>query len=318
MTRKAALVTFLTGCLAGCSPSPPEESSSEKTSPLANGSFSADLGGFSIHYQVHGSGPVLMTVPNSWGLTLEGLRGLYRGLEEHFTLVYFDPRGMGQSGPIREETDMGKAAVRADFDALRRHLQLDRVNAIGWSNGAMNLILLASERPETLSSAIFLHGVARFSTQDMQNMAASHSELFQRYEAFQQEMNNEELTAAERDSRVKRFDLEEWFPHMLADPEATRQRMAQAFDAAGFGWRHSQYANVDPPDPFDTTEDLRKITARSLVIAGRHDMLPPEKAQEIHDGIRDSTFFVFGRSGHFAPLEEPELFVETVVNFLGS
>ena len=80
-----------------------------------------------------------MTVPNSWGLTLEGLRGLYRGLEEHFTLVYFDPRGMGQSGPIREETDMGKAAVRADFDALRRHLQLDRVNAIGWSNGAMNL-----------------------------------------------------------------------------------------------------------------------------------------------------------------------------------
>jgi len=105
---------------------------------------------------------------------------------------------------------------------------------------------------------------------------------------------------------------------MLADPEATRQRMAQAFDTARFGWRHSQYANVDPPDPFDTTEDLRKITARSLVIAGRHDMLPSEKAQEIHDGIRDSTFVVFEGSGHFAPLEEPELFVETVVDFLDS
>jgi len=62
-------------------------------------------------------------------------------------MVYFDPRGMGGSGPVREDGDMGMAAVRADFDALRRHLGLDRVSAIGWSNGAMNLILLAAENP---------------------------------------------------------------------------------------------------------------------------------------------------------------------------
>jgi hypothetical protein len=31
--------------------------------------------------------------------------------------------------------DRGMAAVRADFQALRAHLKLDRVNAIGWSNG---------------------------------------------------------------------------------------------------------------------------------------------------------------------------------------
>ena len=31
--------------------------------------------------------------------------------------------------------------VRADFDGWRRHLGLKRVNAIGWSNGAMNLLM---------------------------------------------------------------------------------------------------------------------------------------------------------------------------------
>ena len=81
---------------------------------LENGSFAATLGSHEIHYEVHGSGPVLMTVPNSWGLSLEGLRALYRPLEERLTMVYFDPRGMGGSGPVVEEADMGLEAHTSD------------------------------------------------------------------------------------------------------------------------------------------------------------------------------------------------------------
>ena len=146
-----ALLVFLT---AGCAAEAPLENAEPPTPPgLENGSFTAELNGFQIHYEVHGSGPVLMTVPNSWGLSLAGLRALYRPLEDHLTMVYFDPRGMGGSGPVVEESDMGLEAVRQDFDALRRHLGLDKVNAIGWSNGALNLIFLAEERPEILEAA---------------------------------------------------------------------------------------------------------------------------------------------------------------------
>ncbi len=102
---------------------------------LANGAFTAELNGFRIHYEVHGQGPVLMTVPNSWGLSHQALRAMYRPLEEKLTLVYFDPRGMGASGPVREDADRGMEAVRADFQALREHLKLQRVGAIGWSTG---------------------------------------------------------------------------------------------------------------------------------------------------------------------------------------
>jgi hypothetical protein len=38
---------------------------------LANGSFTAELNGFRVHYEVHGQGPVLMALTNSWGLSLE-------------------------------------------------------------------------------------------------------------------------------------------------------------------------------------------------------------------------------------------------------
>lgn len=54
---------------------------------LANGSFTAERNGFRIHYEVHGQGPALMTVTNSWGLSLEALRAMYRPLEERLTLV---------------------------------------------------------------------------------------------------------------------------------------------------------------------------------------------------------------------------------------
>ena len=142
-----------------------------------NGSFTAELNGFSIHYEVHGQGPVVMTLPNSWGLSLGGLRALYRSLEDTLTIVYFDPRGMGESAPIKEDSDMSMAAVRADFDALRRHLGLEKVNALGWSNGATNLILLASEKPDTLSTAVFLHGSASHGPEDMKGFAERYPEL---------------------------------------------------------------------------------------------------------------------------------------------
>ena len=65
---------------------------------LANGSFTAELNGFRIHYEVHGQGPVLMTLPNSWGLTWQGLRAIYRPLEACFTVVYFRP---SRDGAVR-------------------------------------------------------------------------------------------------------------------------------------------------------------------------------------------------------------------------
>jgi proline iminopeptidase len=303
----------LTLLIAGCAPGPPEEE--PEKAGLENGSFTAELDGFKIHYEVHGQGPVLMTVPNSWGLTHEGLRALYRPLEQHLTMVYFDPRGMGLSDPIREDADMGVAAVRADFDALRRHLGLEKVAAIGWSNGAANLTLLASEYPETLDAAIFLHGVARFSDEDMQTFAEKYPQWMEAYVAIDKELSAGEVTPVERDGRLKEFNLEIAFPMMLADPQAHHEQLRELYAVAGFSWSHSKYVERDMPS-FDAREQLGAITARSLVMAGAHDTFPPERGKEIADGIENATFLVFENSAHFAPIEEPEAFQKAVLDFL--
>lgn len=309
------LLALATSAAVGCTPTPAERETTMMP-VLDNGSFSADLGGCAIHYEVHGQGPVVMTVPNSWGLSLDGLRGLYRRLEDDLTMVYFDPRGMGRSCPVHEEADMGMAAVRADFDALRRHLGMETVNAIGWSNGAMNLILLAAERPEILESAVFVHGVASFDQEDGRRFAERQPELVRRWSELDRQLHAAELSAEERTRRQKAFWVGEMFPASCADPAAAGPLLAELYREVEFSWAHADYANREAP-VFDAHGRLADIRARCLVIAGAHDSLEPAKVRELHEGLADSRFLLLNNSGHFAPIEEPESFRTAVLDFLG-
>jgi proline iminopeptidase len=298
-----------------CTAKAPEPKPSP-TAGLANGSFTAELNGFPIHYEVHGQGPVLMAVTNSWGLSLEALRAQYKPLEEKLTLVYFDPRGMGGSGPVRQESDRGLAAVRADFQALRAHLKLDKVNAIGWSNGAINLIWLAQAHPETLSSAIFVHGMASFGPEDMKAMQAEHPELVKNYGALMAAVSRPGLTPDEQTALLRKMWLEDYFPALCADPVKGKALVAEVFRNAKLSWPHADYANEETP-AFDARDKLAAIPVRSLVIAGAHDMLPPSRVKELADGLPDARFVVFEKSGHFSAVEEPEGFKAAVYDFLG-
>jgi len=302
---------------AACTAKAPDAKPAATTAAgLANGSFTADLNGFRIHYEVHGQGPVLMAVTNSWGLSLEALRSMYRPLEEQLTLVYFDPRGMGGSGPVREESDRGLAAVRADFQALRAHLKLEKVNAIGWSNGAINLIWLAHEHPDTLSSAIFVHGLASMGSEDTKAMQAEHPELMKSYGALMAAVAKPGLSPAEQTALQRKMWLEDYFPSLCADPVKGRALVAEVFGDAQLSWPHAAYANKETPT-FDARALLAAIPVRSLVVAGSHDMLPPSRVKALADGLPHAEFVVFEQSGHFSPVEEPEGFKAAVYAFLG-
>ena len=92
--------------------------------------------------------------------------------------------------------------------------------------------------------------------------------------------------------------------------------LTATFADAEFSWPHADYANREMP-VFDARDRLPAIQVRSLVLAGEHDNMPPDKVRELHDGLPDSEFVVFEDSGHFAPVEEPEAFKTAVFAFLG-
>ena len=283
---------------------------------LQNGAFTAELNGFEIFYEVRGGGPVCLVAPVAWGMAHEGLANLLAGLEEHLTLVYFDPRGVGRSQEIGEAGDRSMEAVAEDLDALRRRLGLESVIVLGWSNGGQVAMKYASAHPEAVERLILLHTVAHSSADADAEIAEGYPELVTAYVDFFRDMLRPGRSEEEQDELFGRFMRETYFPWLFNDFEASRERFHEAFAAVGFSWDHMLYQQqVDGP-VFDARGDLAGIAAPTLVVAGRSDLLPPGMVEDVHRALASSTFVVFEESGHFSPIEEPEAFVRAVVEFL--
>jgi pimeloyl-ACP methyl ester carboxylesterase len=176
-------------------------------------------------------------------------------------------------------------------------------------------MMYAAEYPETVKAAVMLHGLAHSSPEDMAEAGKRYPDLFERFMVFQQQMNESEASADEKNAKSKQFFLDEWFPYLFASRAVAEERLSKMFADVGFSWDHSVYANVEMQS-FDARESLAKITAPCLVVAGARDMLPPEGAKTAADAIPNSTFLLFEHSGHFAPIEETELFIAKLTEFL--
>jgi pimeloyl-ACP methyl ester carboxylesterase len=195
-------------------------------------------------------------------------------------------------------------------------LKLDKVNAIGWSNGAINLIWLAHEHPETLASAIFVHGMASMTAEDNREVEAKYPELMRKYGELMAAVSNPGLSGAEQTALQRKMWLDDYFPVLFADREKGKGLLEEVFRDAQLSWPHAAYANQETPT-FDARDELAAIPVRSLVIAGAHDMLPPSRVKVLADGLPNSTFVVFEKSGHFSAVEEPDAFKAAIYDFLG-
>ena len=68
---------------------------------------------------------------------------------------------------------------------------------------------------------------------------------------------------------------------------------------------------------FDLRSELGRITAPTLVLAGRHDWIcPPEFSEEIARLIPGADLRVFERSSHSIRGDEPEATVDAILGFL--
>ena len=68
---------------------------------------------------------------------------------------------------------------------------------------------------------------------------------------------------------------------------------------------------------FDLRGELARITAPTLILAGRHDWIcPVEFSEEIHRLIPGSDLRVFERSSHSIRSDEPEAMVDAILGFV--
>jgi len=81
-------------------------------------------------------------------------------------------------------------------------------------------------------------------------------------------------------------------------------------------WGPSEFYVTGTLKDWDITDRLHEIQAPALILSGRYDESTPAIAESLQRGIPESEWILFEKSGHFPQLEETELYLRVVNEFL--
>lgn len=109
-----------------------------------SGSY-ADIRGIKMYYEMYGSGkPLLFLHAN--GMSINSFSRQIPYFSKQYQVIAVDSRAQGKS--VDEGDSLSYEMMADDFSELLDHLHLDSCYVIGWSDGAVNALLLAMRHPE--------------------------------------------------------------------------------------------------------------------------------------------------------------------------
>ncbi|HZS85529.1 MAG TPA: alpha/beta fold hydrolase [Stellaceae bacterium] len=273
-----------------------------------------------IHFDIEGAGlvpdgarmrerPVAFVIHGGPGGDHSSFKPALAPLAERMQLVYFDHRGQGRSGrgdPARYTLDENVE----DMEALRRHLGLGPIVSIGTSYGGMVAMAHAARYPDAVSHLILV-------------VTAAHSGFIERAKEIVAERGTAEQRQLCETLWAGAFRDEEELRHYYAvmGPLYSRKHDAAAAAAATARTIYNPEALNRAFGgflrAFDLRPELPRITAPTLVLAGRHDWIcPPEFSEEIARLIPRAELRIFEESSHSIRADEPQAFLDAVKGFI--
>lgn len=216
-------------------------------------------------------------------------------LKDKFRMIALDSRGHGKSD--RSDAFTLDDHV-ADTISLLDHLDLQSVYVLGVSMGSYIAQGLAIEQPDRVEKLIL-------AATKSYGEGSSMAEMFDRFEERLQEKSVAEKLAMSSELIFHNQEaVNEWQKTI-----AKNSRMLNGDE---------QSAASAALKDFDLRDGLKFISAKTLVISGKHDGLnPPEKGRETAVLIPNADYMEFQDSGHAPNVEQDRLFLGVVEQFLG-
>jgi proline iminopeptidase len=232
-------------------------------------------------------------------------------LAETMQLIYVDHRGTGRSERVPLETCTIEQ-MADDLEELRKLLGIEKVSLLGNSFGGMWALVYATRYPERVSRLIL---VTTTPSHEFYQAAEKQIEIKATPEqkATMPSLFEGAVTTDEQFKRWWDVMLPLYFAHW--DPVRGEQMIERGIVnplVAAY-----MFEKIIPV--YDVRPHLGSIHAPTLVIAGRHDWVTPVgESEQLAERIADSQLVVFEESGHMPFIEEQDLFVETVRQFMAS
>ncbi|MFC2106744.1 alpha/beta fold hydrolase [Bacteroidota bacterium] len=253
-----------------------------------------------LFYEVHGKEQPLLLIA---GLASDSQSWQYilKQLSKKYQLIIYDNRGTGRaignhkSFTIEEMTD--------DAIALLDHLQIKKAHVLGHSMGGCIAQTLAVKAPEYIDKLI-LASTTTF-------MSNRNKSLFEYLIATWQEG----------------VPQEQWIKNLfywLFSPNAFKN--LKFIDAAVIFTLCYPYpqtlesfkAQVNALIQFDSTDFIKDIKAKTMIMSGENDILVyPEESKKLLGISGNTSFKIIEKAAHSIHAEYPEEFTREVSKFLG-
>lgn len=229
-------------------------------------------------YAIFGNGkPVLLLHgglgnSNYWGNLIPAL------VQNNFRVIVADSRGHGRS--TRSSQPFSYDLMASDVVALLDSLKLQKVDVIGWSDGAIMGISLAVHHPDRLSS-LFAFGVN-----------------------------------TDPSGLIDNFDKTPVFGGYIKRSAGEYRRLSATPDQ--YDAFVEQIGQMWATQPHFTDDQLRGIRVRTTIADGQYDEAIKQSHSElIAHKIPHARHVVLPNVSHFALLQDPKLFNDAVLSALG-
>ena len=267
----------------------------------------------SLYVDVVGHGDPLVLMHGGPSADLWSM-GAFRRLADQHTLVFYDHRCNGRSvgAPV---SSMTWDNLTADADALRAHLGFEKWAILGHSFGGQVALEYALRFPSRVSHLVLLDtgGDSRWARDNAPKLLAQRGYSADKVRLVHRWFHGE-------------FTSREYLPIFWRIGSAYVHGSGIRFlarELAEGGWRSRIrpealiFSGRELFEDWSVMDQLKRITAPTLVMAGSEDFIfPPESQQELAAGIPGSRLKIIDGAGHSPQDEKPTEVIAELREFL--
>jgi proline iminopeptidase len=289
-----------------------------------------DANGVLLYYEAFGRGPTLLILHGGPGASHDYFLPYLVPLARTHRLVFIDERGSGKSQKLEDPKGYTIENMAEDVEAVRRALGLDRVDLLGHSYGGTLAQAYALKYQGNLRHLIL--GSTFSSTKALNAIFVRMKEKME--PALRERidrMEKEGLFGHGKDYEKQRYTSD----YMIAAwgegyfPYVYQRRPDPNYDPTAFGgtswdlyremWgSHGEFVVDGNLASVEYTDRLVEIKVPTLILVGDHDECDPSLSRAMQEKITGSKMVVLPESGHMTFVDQPDLFVKTVNEFLGA
>jgi proline-specific peptidase len=278
--------------------------------------------GYRVWYRIVGGGGSdekipLMVLHGGPGAPHDYLENLQELANEKRRVVFYDQLGCGRSDQPGE-ADLSLWRVErfaGELGTVRRELGLERVHILGQSWGGMLAQEYALRQPQGLVSLILAN-----TTSSIPLWVAEANRLREQLPPEVNETLKRHEEAGTTDDPAYIEAVQVFYDRHVCRVKPYPDYVKRGFDGIGFVYNYmngpSEFHITGVIKDWDVTSRLAEIRVPTLIISGAYDESTPTINEILHRGIPGSEWVLLPNSSHLAHVEEPELYMQTVQNFL--